>query len=111
MSDIVKALRHCAFVPDEEGCEGCPYENICSFDQPYKVEVDAANLIEELEAKIDKLDDQIIMMRAQMRGDCGVCKHRAGNRFDANGVEISDKCGECMMHETHPHWEYEGLPE
>lgn len=111
MSDVVKALRHCALVPDEIGCEGCPYRGKCSLEHPYKVEEDAADLIEALEAKVDKLDDQIIMMRAQMRGDCGVCKHRNRNRFDEINVFISEICGECMIESTHPNWEYEGLPE
>lgn len=90
------AMVHCAH---HELCAGCPLEGNCD------------NILIDGLAVIDELRTQIALMKVQMHGDCGVCKHRAGNSFDDKGVYISDKCGECMTKETRPHWEYEGLPE
>lgn len=50
-------------------------------------------------ALIQQLEGQIDLMKIQMQGDCGVCKHWNG-----------EKCDECLTKTGHPHWEYEGLP-
>lgn len=58
---------------------------------------------------IEQLEEQIDLMKIQMHGDCGVCKHRGG--FDVEGAIMSQRCYECLKKETRPNWEYEGLPE
>lgn len=53
---------------------------------------------------IHQLEETIMLMKLQMRGDCGCCKHgRDGDMAT---------CNKCLtMREYHPLWEYEGLPE
>lgn len=54
-------------------------------------------------AYIELLEEQIALMKIQMRGDCGVCRHR-----DSKG----EPCASCMIGAgSRPNWEYEGLPE
>ena len=60
-------------------------------------------------AYIDQLEETITLMKIQMHGDCGVCKHRKG--FDIEGAIMSQRCYECLKKESRPNWEYEGLPE
>lgn len=100
--EIKSGLRICV---KNDNCDGCPY-GPCGGNPGCvdRIERDALAYIEQLE-------EHITLMKVQMHGDCGVCKHRAGNSFDDKGVHISDKCGQCMTKETRPHWEYEGLPE
>lgn len=50
---------------------------------------------------IDQLEERISLMLIQMRGDCGVCKHRD---------EENGPCDTCMHDEDRHGWEYEGLP-
>lgn len=57
-------------------------------------------------AYIELLEEQAMCMQIQMRGDCGVCKHK----------DNGERCAACLSdtykhHMTHPLWEYEGLPE
>ena len=56
-------------------------------------------------AYIEHLEEQISLMKIQMLGDCGVCKHR--NERPSEG----STCNKCAVKDGHPLWEYEGLPE
>ena len=51
-------------------------------------------------ARIEQLEEQIDLMKIQMQGDCGVCKHKAHD----------DACLTCLTLPDKPLWEYEGLP-
>lgn len=68
-----------------------------------------ADMCKDAKAYIEQLEEQIDLMKIQMHGDCGVCKHRGG--FDVEGAIMSQRCYECLKKETRPNWEYEGLPE
>ena len=94
---IKAGMRHCV---SSDFCNSCPIENVCNAD----VMEDALTLIEQLE-------EQIMCMKIQMHGDCGVCKHRSGFKINYWAVSMSKKCEECIMQESRPNWEYEGLPE
>lgn len=94
--EIKKGLLHCN--TEDYGCLGCPYHCDCE-GQPG---LDALAYIEQLE-------ETICLMKIQMHGDCGVCKHRGG--FDIEGAIMSQRCFECLKKESRPNWEYEGLPE
>ena len=81
----------------------CPYHNDADdYECQTLLAGDAIALIEQLE-------ETICLMKIQMHGDCGVCKHRTG--FDIEGAIMSQKCYECLRKESRPNWEYEGLPE
>ena len=95
--EIKEALRICI---QEDHCDGCPYEEIHFGNRC--LEKDALAYIEQLE-------ETICLMKVQMHGDCGVCKHRTG--FDIEGAIMSQQCYQCLRKETRPNWEYEGLPE
>lgn len=102
--DKTNALPCCQV--DEIACHDCKY-----FGKPY---CSSAALKDALE-KISKLEDTIGQMILQMRGDCGVCKHRHEQRktpFDIVKGEFSIPiaCDSCMTKDNHPNWEYEGLP-
>lgn len=62
-------------------------------------------------ALIEQLEEQVCLMKIQMHGDCGVCKHRSGCQINGRDITMSKTCYECMMKESRPNWEYEGLPE
>lgn len=86
---------------NEDFCNGCPVENKCKSEY---ILISALRLIERLE-------EQICLMKIQMHGDCGVCKHRSGCQINGRDIAMSKTCYECMMKESRPNWEYEGLPE
>lgn len=75
------------------GCSNCAYHGRGL--QPCRTAVHDDAL-----TYIDQLEEQVALMKIQMRGDCGVCKHRGGNI-----------CNECLQKYDRPQWEYEGLPE
>lgn len=75
----------------EADCGHCPYYYPCMPD-----------LIDDTLALIEQLEEQIDLMKIQMRGDCGTCKHR-----DVKG----EPCDTCGPDHKRPAWEYEGLPE
>lgn len=51
-----------------------------------------------------EMEEQIMLFKIQIRGDCGVCKHV--------GVHIGkEPCKSCVLKEDHPAWEYIGFPE
>ena len=96
--EIKHALRCKGF--DEE-CDQCAYRSVnCGI----KAELDALAYIEQLE-------EQIQLMKIQMHGDCGVCKHRSNAQVTPAGPRFSGPCYTCMQKESRPNWEYEGLPE
>lgn len=100
--EIKKGLD-CCFVTSN--CDdGCPYDNN-SCDYTFM----NSSLFVDALAYIEQLEEQIDLMKIQMHGDCGVCKHRGG--FDVEGAIMSQRCYECLKKETRPNWEYEGLPE
>lgn len=60
---------------------------------------------------IDQLEEQIQLMKIQMEGDCGVCKHRRHALVTQDGPQFDGPCAACIRKESRPAWEYEGLPE
>lgn len=83
----------------EVSCNNCAY---------YKGTLDgedcSSRVIRDTLAYIEQLEETISLMKIQMRGDCGCCKH--GKDGDMR------RCNECLAsREYHPLWEYEGLPE
>lgn len=97
--EIKIALEHCANGADAEGCRVCTFFDDCAHGM-----MDAVKYIEQLE-------EQVYLMKLQMRGDCGVCKHRSCCQINGRDINMSKTCYDCMMKETRPNWEYEGLPE
>lgn len=88
--EIKKGLKyHSEYLP----CAECPYETPTNTGECIKY------LTDDALALIQQLEEQIDLMKIQMQGDCGVCKHWNG-----------EKCDECLAKTGHPHWEYEGLP-
>lgn len=97
--EIKKGLEVCTRDGNEKltECEGCPYgvdgQFICAITQ----------MMKDALAYISQLEETISLMKIQMRGDCGCCKH---------GKVNMKRCNECLAsREYHPLWEYEGLPE
>lgn len=75
-------------------CEKCEYRDICG-NAP-----NAEDIAADILSFIQQLEEQIDLMKIQMQGDCGVCKHWN-----------SGKCDDCLKNTGRPRWEYEGLPE
>ena len=102
--EIKKGLEVCTRDANKmlKECEECPYyiENnfLCGI----------SNMQKDALAYIEQLEETIQLMKIQMHGGCGVCKHRGG--FDVEGAIMSQRCYECLKKETRPNWEYEGLP-
>ncbi|MBQ7885365.1 MAG: hypothetical protein IJ313_00565 [Clostridia bacterium] len=93
---IIQALR-CS--EHQAGhCFAC-YQTACPGKDPYELNKDAAEMIEELLADINRRSEERMVMMVQMHGDCGVCVRRD----QRGGV-----CASCLMDEAHPNWEYEG---
>lgn len=97
--ELRESLEAC-FV--KKSCAACHYDpnGTCLVDMC----MDAKALIEQLE-------EQVMCMKVQMHGDCGVCKHRSGCQINGRDIAMSKTCYDCMQKETRPNWEYEGLPE
>lgn len=89
----IKKAASCCF--DAESCNTCPYikERCVGITT-------SPTLIDDMIALIEQLEEQIDLMKIQMQGDCGVCKHKA---HDA-------ACLTCLTLPDKPLWEYEGLP-
>lgn len=88
--DIKVGLVYCK---DADFCDNCPIYEKREFD-----------IIGSALSLIAQLEETISLMKIQMRGDCGCCKHgRDGDMRRCNGCLSS--------REYHPLWEYEGLPE
>lgn len=57
--------------------------------------------VADAEAAIEERDTIINLMKIQIAGDCGCCKHK----------DVPSVCADCMKKTGRPCWEYEGLPE
>lgn len=102
--EIKKAMTLCA-----AGCNSnCQYiEETEDYACQELLMADAIALVEQLE-------ERITLMMIQMKGDCGVCKHRLDERkLDDRqlGCRLSPACYECLKKDGREMWEYEGLPE
>lgn len=88
--------------PEEikKGLERCRLEASCGNGCPYHHEGCGDAMRSDALAYIGQLEERIALMMIQMKGDCGVCKHRGDNL-----------CNECLAKYDRPLWEYEGLPE
>ena len=97
--EIKKAVKLCV---ENKECAGndCPYFEVTKCGEA---------LFKDILPFIEQLEETISLMKVQMHGDCGVCKHRTG--FDVEGAIMSQKCYQCLKKESRPNWEYEGLPE
>lgn len=103
LEEVKTGLQRCVNQHCRSGNEHCPYFVECLICNGRKM------MISDALACIEQLEEQVMLMKIQMHGDCGVCKHRGG--FDLKGQTMSQRCYECMAKETRPNWEYEGLPE
>lgn len=88
--EIKEALRTCT----STGCG----EAYCAYEHDGDC---SGSVMRDSLALIEQLEDQIDLMKIQMQGDCGVCKHKAHD----------DACLTCLTLPDKPLWEYEGLPE
>jgi hypothetical protein len=112
-AEIKKALQCCAKPQYTVPCQGCPYDECgCGNAGKENFPADTLAYINQLEkqldkqteytqARIDELETTILLMKLQMEGDCGCCKHQ----------HDKGPCADCMGNPKRPHWEYEGLPE
>lgn len=106
--------------PEEikKALECCGAGNRCATPCPFAD--DSSNIISctnmlarEARTCIEQLEEQISLMKLQMKGDCGVCKHRNDERkLDDKqlGCRLSPACYECLKKDGRDMWEYEGLP-
>ena len=102
--EIKNGLQRC-FVTYK--CDkGCPYVSDCCDYVFTNTSIGADAL-----AYIEKLEEQIQLMKIQMHGDCGVCKHRHNSKKRKDGPSFIGPCQTCVHDESRPNWEYEGLPE
>lgn len=69
-------------------------------DLPVRDVVDV-KVLQRLEDENKQLREQIMLMRIQMRGDCGTCKNKRMRGW---------VCYECTKTSERVKWEYEGLP-
>lgn len=78
----------------------CPYGRDCEecdSDGIQRLKADALALI-------NRLEEENMCLKIQMRGDCGCCKHKE--------VEFGfEPCDSCIDKPDRPAWEYEGIPE
>ena len=105
--------------------KGCPRGAVGRLAAPIEEEVVAMKLITDVDGgkwipvnadalhdlvkKYNRLEAQIELMKLQMHGDCGVCKHRNNARITKRGPRFDGPCETCIQKETRPNWEYEGL--
>lgn len=100
--EIKEALECHASDYAYNGCRICPY-----FDG----EECESGLVLDAKAYIEQLEEQIQLMKIQMHGDCGVCKHRHNSHKCKDGPSFIGPCQMCVQDERRPNWEYEGLSE
>ena len=110
-AEIMRALELCTkdeCAPDN----ACPYAKNCEeCESLQELKNDAIALIGRVKAEISlskeeiaRLEEENMCLKIQMRGDCGVCKHReVGFGYEP--------CDSCIEKPDRPAWEYEGLPE
>lgn len=63
-----------------------------------KVGMAGADAIRELLSEVERLEEENMVLRIKMHGDCGVCAHRNDRKM----------CAVCLGHEGRPAWKYEG---
>ncbi len=88
------------------GLKHCRSVVICDIHCEYYPEKECEPmLLDDALAYIEQLEERIALMKIQMRGDCGTCKHRDDD-------VMTYDCYPCMTALTgdHPLWEYEGFP-
>ena len=112
MHDIAQALRctstpcgdcmgdKCRFWSEDETPEELRHEvgdtwGGCDCD---KVGMAGADAIAELLDEVERLEEENMVLRIKMHGDCGVCEHK-------NAAAI---CVGCLLQESRPYWKYEG---
>lgn len=101
--EIKKALK---LHKGGSSCTKCPYYG--GFGDDYAC---MPGLITDVMTYIEQLEEQVQLMKIQMHGDCGVCKHRSNAQVTPAGPRFGGPCYTCMQKESRPNWEYEGLPE
>ena len=105
--EIKRALT-CCYMCNSCG-DDCPYDDMgCDIDKC------TSELAKDALLYIEQLEERIQLMLIQMKGDCGVCKHRQDERkLDDKqmGCRLSPACYECLRKDGRSMWEYEGLPE
>ena len=81
--EIKKGLECCSKPQLSNPCKDCPYDECgCVEDGKSNVTHDALTYIEQLE-------EQIMCMKIQMRGDCGCCKHRGKVEVTPTGEKVN----------------------
>lgn len=112
MHDIAQALRcistpfggfegsKCRFWQEEAVPEELRHEvgdkwGSCDCD---RVGMAGADAIQELLSEVERLEEENMVLRIKMHGDCGVCAHK-------NAAAI---CVGCLLQESRPCWKYEG---
>lgn len=88
--EIKNALYNCT----HGGC----YKHECAYEDDGDC---SGSVMKDALAYIEQLEEQIQLMRIQMQGDCGCCRHKAETELRAG----------CVSKPERPHLEYEGLPE
>lgn len=63
-----------------------------------RVGMAGADAIRELLSEVERLEEENMVLRIKMHGDCGVCAHRNDRKM----------CAVCLGHEGRPAWKYEG---
>lgn len=86
---------------DDSALSQCVRVIINAIDELPDAEVLDAIEAQRLEDENKQLREQIMLMRIQMRGDCGTCKHKRTRGW---------VCYECTKTSERVKWEYEGLP-
>ena len=90
--EIKKGLMLCCITNESvKTCIQCPYYDKRCVD----------DLLADAYAYIEQLEETIALMKIQMEGDCGTCKHKAHDKA----------CITCLQEPNKPLWEYEGLPQ
>ena len=94
--DEIKRGLHCCAHP--MNCQTCPYN-------PKDTSIACRDIMErDALALINRLEEENMCLKIQMRGDCGCCKHQE--------VEFGrEPCDNCIDKPDRPAWEYEGIPE
>ena len=90
----------CRFWSEDETPEEIRHEvgdtwDCCDCD---RVGMAGADAIRELLGEVERLEEENMVLRIKMHGDCGVCAHRNDRKM----------CAVCLGHEGRPAWKYEG---
>ena len=100
--EIIDGMEHCY---GQHSCDGCPYEEDgcipALWNDGFARLRQLEKMVADAEAAIEERDTIINLMKIQIAGDCGCCKHK----------DVPSVCADCMKKTGRPCWEYEGLPE